>query len=179
MLKYVRHAPMRHNFFINQPEFGNLNQNVMKKVKSVPEGLHTVTPYLIVDGADKFIDFTKNAFGAELTFIHRSPEDDSVTHATIKIGDSVIMIGDTMEGMSAVSGMLYLYVDDADALFNRAVKAKGKVERELRDEFYGDRAGAIKDQWGNTWWIATHVEDVGKEELEKRAKKQSKEAVAH
>jgi PhnB protein len=153
----------------------------MKKVSSVPEGLHTITPYLIVDGADKFIEFVKNAFGGELTFMHRD-EEDRVTHATVKIGDSVIMLGDAMPGMDPVNAMLYLYVEDADKIFNQAVKAKGKVERELRDEFYGDRAGAVKDNWNNTWWIATHVEDVGKEELERRSKEASRkqaEEMAH
>lgn len=151
------------------------------KGKSVPKGLHTVTPYLIVDGADELIEFLKNAFGGELTFIHRG-DDNYVTHATVEIGDSTIMIGDTMKEMKPQTAMLYLYVDDVDAVFRQAVNANATVEREVRNEFYGDRGGAVKDKWGNTWWIATHIEDVGKEELERRgreARKQRTEAMAH
>lgn len=150
----------------------------MKKVKPVPQGFHTVTPYLIVDGADDLIDFIENAFGGELTFMHRG-EGDRVTHATVKIGNSTIMISDTMEGMKERTAMLYLYVDDVDSLYNQARKAKAEVIRELKDEFYGDRTACFKDRWDNTWWISTHVEDVGKEELEKRAKEARKEEMAH
>jgi PhnB protein len=155
----------------------------MKKVSSVPKGFNTITPYLIVDGVDKFIEFVKTAFGGEATFVHRDEQNENrVMHATVKIGDSIIMLGDTMPGMETQNAMLYLYVDDTDKLFNQAVKAKAKVVRELKDEFYGDRAGAVKDSWGNTWWIATHVEDVGKDELERRSKefaKQQSEEMAH
>lgn len=153
----------------------------MKKVSSVPKGFHTVTPFLIVDGADEQIEFIKNAFGGELTFMQRD-EKDLVMHATVRIGNSTIMISDTMDGMTPMNAMLFLYVNDVDNIFQKAVDAKGKVERELKDEFYGDRTGAIKDQWGNTWWIAMHIEDVSKEELERRAKdasKKMKEEMAH
>lgn len=150
----------------------------MKKAKGksnyVPEGFHTVTSYLVVDGAEKFIDFTKEAFGAKLIFISKT-DDGKVMHATIQIGDSMLMVSDSMEGMPALSTMQFLYVEDADSVFEKALSANGKSIRALRDEFYGDRAGAIKDAWNNTWWIATHLEDVSDEELKRRAKQAEKE----
>jgi PhnB protein len=153
----------------------------MKKVSSTPKGFQTLTPYLIVDEADEFIEFLKNAFGGELTFEHRD-DNNYIVHATVKIGSSIVMIGDAMKEMKPTNAMLYLYTEDADAMFKRATNARATVERELRDEFYGDRTGAVKDRWGNIWWIATHVEDVAKDELEKRgrtARKQQAEEMAH
>lgn len=149
----------------------------MKKVSSVPKGLHTVTPYLIVDGADEQIEFIKNAFGGELTFMHRD-DQDRVTHATVQIGDSTIMISDTMDDMKPVNAMLYIYTDDVDAMFRKAVNARARAEREPKNEFYGDRTAALKDRWGNSWWIATHVEDVSEDELKRRARQRNEE-VAH
>ncbi|HWA33011.1 MAG TPA: VOC family protein [Cyclobacteriaceae bacterium] len=145
-----------------------------KKANYVPEGFHTVTPYLLVDGAEKFIEFAKEAFDAKLIFISKT-DDGKVMHATIQIGDSMVMLSDSMDGMPALSTMQFLYVEDADAVFEKALAAKGKSIRELRDEFYGDRAGAIKDPWNNTWWIATHQEDVSDAELKRRAKQAEKE----
>jgi PhnB protein len=144
------------------------------KVRAVPEGFHTVTPYLIVDGAAALIEFIKNAFDGKVTFITME-EDKRIMHATVQIGNSIIMISDTMEGMQAQTCMLYLYLDNVDAVFKKAVAAKGTVMHQPTDEFYGDRAGAVKDAWGNVWWIATHVEDVDETELERRAKKVRKE----
>jgi len=145
-----------------------------KSVRAVPEGFHTVTPYLIVDGAASLIEFIKNAFDGKVTFITLE-ENKRVMHATVQIGNSIIMISDTMEGMSAQTAMLYLYLDNVDAVYKKAITAKGTAVQPPKDEFYGDRAGAVKDQWGNVWWIATHVEDVDEAELDKRAKKASKE----
>lgn len=150
-----------------------------KSVQAVPEGFHTVTPYLVVEDARKFIDFVKRAFNGKETFVHER-EDGKIMHATVKIGDSTIMLGDTMEGMEQpVNGMLYLYVDDVDKLYKQAITAKATPDREPKTEFYGDRAGCVKDAWGNTWWISTHVEDVEPDELERRSKEMQRERKEH
>ncbi len=135
-------------------------------VKPIPEGYHTVTPYLIVKGAARLIDFMKQAFRAEETF--RMDHDGMVMHATAKIGDSIVMISDAMGEQGPMPTMLFLYVDDIDAVHRRAVQAGAASVQEPANQFWGDRAGAVKDAFGNIWWIATHVEDVSKEELERR-----------
>jgi len=147
------------------------NENGKKKnssVKSVPEGFNTVTSYLIVDDASALLEFIKNSFGGQLTYIMKDDESGKVTHATIKIGNSMIMVSDAMEGMNAMKSMLFLYVDDTDKTYQKAVDAKGTSRREPRDEFWGDRAACVEDKWGNIWWIATHIEDVSNEELKQR-----------
>jgi uncharacterized glyoxalase superfamily protein PhnB len=152
-----------------------------KAARSIPKGFQTVTPYLIVPDADRLIDFIKNAFGGEQTFINRD-ENNQISHATVKIGNSTIMVSDTMQEMEPETAMLFLYVEDADAWYNKAIEAGAKSIQEPKDEFYGDRVAAVKDEWDNKWWIATHVEDVSAEELEKRAKTERKkraEEVAH
>ena len=143
-------------------------------VQAIPEGFHSVTPYLIVDGASRLIEFLENAFDAKLTDKTMTP-DDRVMHATVRIGDSLIMLSDTMEGMQTQLGMLFLYVDDVDDTFKNAIDAGGNQLREVRDEFYGDRAGSVKDEWGNTWWVATHIEDVSPAELKTRAQEAAQE----
>lgn len=144
-------------------------------VRAVPEGFHTVTPYLVVENAQGLIEFIEKAFDGNVTFVTKR-DDGKITHATVTIGDSTVMVADMMEDMDKTqTAMLYLYVDDADAMFKKAVQAKGKAVQEPRTEFYGDRAGAVSDQWGNVWWIGTHVEDVEPEELERRAKREMKE----
>lgn len=145
-----------------------------KSVRAVPEGYHTVTPYLVVENAQGLIDFIKNAFGGKETSVMKG-EDGKIMHATLSIGDSIVMISDTMEGMQIQTSMLYLYLEDADAVFKKAVQASATSIHEPTTEFYGDRAGAVKDQWGNVWWIATHVEDVDQQEMERRAEKVMKE----
>src|SRR5688572_10063348 len=113
-------------------------------VKPIPEGFHTVTPYLLVSGVAGLIDFLKQAFNAEE--IHRSASPDgTVMHAQIKIGDSMVMMGEAGGEWKPMPIMLYLYVDDVDAWYHRALKAGGTSERELTDEFYGDRVGAVRD----------------------------------
>jgi len=137
--------------------------------KAIPEGYHTVTPHLVVRGAAKQIDFLKRAFGAEEK--GRSPgPNGELMHAVVKIGDSMIMMADAMGGMEPMPMVLFLYVEDADALYNRALRAGATVVPmgELKDQFWGDRAGAVRDPFGNVWWIGTHVEDVSAEELERR-----------
>lgn len=147
------------------------------KVKSVPEGYHTLTPYLTVRNAAAALDFYKRAFGADEVFRVTSP-DGKVGHAEIRVGNSPIMLSDEFPEMGAQSPetiggspvMLHLYVEDVDALVDRAVKAGGTLERPVADQFYGDRGGMITDPFGHKWWIATHVEDVPPDELERRSK---------
>lgn len=145
-----------------------------KSVRPIPEGYHSVTPYLVVDDAPGLLEFIKNAFGGNITF-RMDDDKGKIMHSTVSIGDSTLMIGDTMEGMEKQTSMLYLYAEDVDAVFQKALKAQATNVREPKTEFYGDRSGAVKDKWGNTWWIATHVEDVDQEELERRTEKMKKE----
>jgi PhnB protein len=147
------------------------------KVKPIPEGYHTATPYLYIKGAASAIDFYKKAFGATELFRMAGP-DDKVGHAEIKIGDSPIMMADENADMGALSPQtiggtpmsIMLYVEDVDAVFNQAVAAGAEQLRPVADQFYGDRTGGLKDPFGFQWWIATHVEDVSPEEMDKRAK---------
>ena len=146
------------------------------KVKPVPEGYHTATPYLIIKGAAAALEFYKKAFGA--TELLRMPKPDGrVGHAEIRIGDSIIMLADEFPEIGARSPESYggspvtlmLYVEDVDAVFNRAVAAGAKVDRPVANQFYGDRTGGIIDPFGHKWYLATHVEDVSPEELLRRA----------
>ncbi len=142
-------------------------------VKAIPDGYHTATPYLIVDGAAQAIDFYTNAFGAKELFRMHTP-DGHIGHAQIRIGDSVIMLADEAPGYrsprslgGAAVGMM-LYVEDVDDCFTRAVAAGAKEQRPLMNQFYGDRSGTIEDPFGHVWTIATHVEDVAPEEMRRR-----------
>jgi PhnB protein len=158
-----------------------MEKNRNKSVPPVPEGFETVTPYLVVPNAANLIEFIENAFGGSVSFISKM-DDNKIMHATVSIGTSTIMISDTMEGMEPQTAMLYLYLEDADKVFKKAIDAKATSIREMQTEFYGDRAGAVKDEWGNTWWIATHVEDVDPEELDRRMKdvlRQQKDREVH
>ena len=145
-------------------------------VKPIPEGYHTATPYLIVSGAAKAIDFYKKAFGAVEKFRMAQP-DGRVGHAEIQIGDSIIMMADEFPEMGARSAQslggspvgILLYVDDVDQVFNQALAAGGKATRPLEDKFYGDRIGEVTDPFGHRWYVATHKEDVSPEEIRKRA----------
>jgi PhnB protein len=139
------------------------------QVKPIPDGYHTVTPYLVVDGADKVIRFMKEAFGAQPIFEPMMRPDGKVMHAEFKIGDSVVMISDASERAQATSVMLYLYVPNVDAVYQKALKAGGKSLMEPSNQFYGDRSGGVTDPAGNHWHIGTHVEDVSPGELKKRA----------
>jgi uncharacterized glyoxalase superfamily protein PhnB len=141
-------------------------------VKPVPAGFHTVTPYLVVAGAAKLLDFLRSAFDAEELERHARP-DGVVMHAQVRIGDSRIMIGDptgaTETWQKPLAAALYLYVPDCDKLFKSAIRAGATSLQEPADMFYGDRHGGVIDPWGNQWWIATHKEDVSPEELARRA----------
>lgn len=145
-------------------------EKTTKKVRAVPEGFHTVTPYLVVENATRYMEFIEKTFNGKITFVMKQPDDQKVMHATVQIGDSVVMLCDAMEGAPAQPVVLYLYVENADELFKKATQAKATVVHEMEDQFYGDRVGAVKDEWGNVWWIGTHVEDVEQKELEKRSK---------
>ena len=144
-------------------------------VKPVPEGYHTVTPYLIVKGASRAIQFYKQAFGA--TEIMRFPgPNDTIAHAEIKIGDSVVMLADepssgeyrTPQALGGSPVGLMIYVPDVDGVFKNAVSLGAKETRPVQDQFYGDRSGNLTDPYGHVWTIATHVEDVSKEEMQRR-----------
>ncbi|HYV29987.1 MAG TPA: VOC family protein [Candidatus Binatia bacterium] len=146
------------------------------KANYLPEGYHTATPYLIVNGAARAIEFYKQAFGA--TEVLRIPgPNGKVGHADIQIGDSHLMLADEFpecdaRSPQAVGGTpvsLLLYFEDADAVTARAVSAGAKVLRPVQDQFYGDRAGTIADPFGHKWTVATHKEDLSPEEIQKRA----------
>jgi uncharacterized glyoxalase superfamily protein PhnB len=137
-------------------------------VDSVPEGFHTATPFLIVNDANGLVEFMKKGLDAEEVYCLRM-DDGSIMHAQMKIGNSMVLVGGA-SGMPEMLGAIYLYLEDADAAYEKAVGAGGKSIIAPRDEFYGDRMGGIKDPFGNTWWFATHIEDVPEDELRKRAK---------
>lgn len=159
---------------ISKPKSSTMEKTKSKSVPAVPEGFNTVTPYLVVENAAELIEFIKNAFDGKVTFISkRDPE--KIMHATVSIGTSTVMVSDAMEGMQPQTAMLYLYLEDVDKVFKKAIDAKATTVREPKTEFYGDRAGAVKDEWGNVWWIATHVEDVEPAELDRRSKEAMKE----
>jgi len=138
-----------------------------KRARPIPEGYHTVTPYLIVDDPDSMIDFLERGLGAKLLDRHDGP-DGRMMHAALQLGDSKVMMGQAAGEWPAMPAMIHLYVDDADALFRQAVAAGAEVLREPEDQFYGDRSGGVKDPCGNQWWISTHVEDVSAEEMKRR-----------
>jgi PhnB protein len=140
-----------------------------KSINPVPDGFHTVTPFLIVDQASRLITFIEQAFNGKTTSIMKT-EDGQIMHATVRIGDSEIMVADSMGRNSSGIAKLYLYLDDVDSFYEQALSAKGTSLREPVDEFYGDRSAGVKDPWGNEWWIATHIEDVDPKEMKKRQK---------
>ena len=137
--------------------------------KPIPDGFHTVTPYLTVRGAAEVINFLKQAFKAETPEEPLKQPDGKIMHAAVKIGDSIVMIADENEMMKAQPSWLYVYVPNVDSVFQQAIKAGGKAIMEPTDMFYGDRCGGVKDPSGNSWMIATHKEDVAPQELAKRA----------
>jgi PhnB protein len=150
-------------------------------VKPIPDGYHSVTPYLTVQGAAKVIEFLKQAFGAEIASEPFKRPDGTIMHAEVKIADSRVMISEESEMAKATPSTLYLYVPNVDSVYQQAVKAGGKKIMEPTDMFYGDRSGGVKDPSGNSWMIATHKEDVAPQEMAKRAEtffKQQKQKAA-
>jgi PhnB protein len=150
------------------------------KAKPIPDGCHTITPYLAVQDAAKAIDFYKRAFGAKEVMRMDGPSG-KIGHAELQIGDSRIMLADEMPGMcrspKSLGGTpvsIFLYVENVDSVFNQAVSAGAKVTSPLADMFWGDRYGKLDDPFGHSWSLATHTEDVAPQEMAKR----SKEAMA-
>lgn len=151
----------------------------MSPVKPIPEGYHSVTPYLCVKGAAAAIDFYKKAFGAKELLRMPAP-GEKIGHAEIQIGDSHVMLADEFPEMGFLSPqsvggspvMMHLYVEDVDITANKAVAAGAKVTRPVADQFYGDRGGQVEDPFGHKWYVSTHKEDVSPEEIEARRVKQ-------
>jgi len=148
----------------------------MASAKPIPDGYHAVTPYLIVKGAARAIEFYEVAFGARELF--RMPQPDGrVGHAELQIGDSRLMLADEHPEIGARSPQsiggspvtIHLYVPDVDATVARAVAAGARLDRPVADQFYGDRNGGLTDPFGHVWFVATHKEDVAPDELERRA----------
>jgi PhnB protein len=142
--------------------------------KPIPEGYHSVTPYLVVDGAESAIDFYRRAFGA--TELMRLPMGRKLGHAEIRIGDSIVMLADEFPDMGILgprsrggpTSSLMIYVEDVDAVYARAVAEGATEERPPEDQFWGDRMGTLLDPFGHRWSIATHKEDLSEEETRRR-----------
>jgi len=161
------------------------------QVKPIPQGFHSVTPYLTLNDTARALDFYKRAFGAQEVMRMAGP-GGKIGHAEIRIGDSVVMLGDEMPGtgtqapqsLHGTTGSVMLYVENADSVFNQAVSAGAQVEMPVADMFWGDRYGRLKDPFGHSWGVATHKEDVApaemtkrmQEETAKRAQQQTKSA---
>jgi PhnB protein len=151
-------------------------------VNPIPEGYHSVTPYLVIDGAEEAIRFYTQALGA--TEVLRLPMGGKIGHAEIKIGDSHVMLSDEWPDMDirgpksrgGATSSLMVYVPDVDAAFARAVAAGATIERPVEDQFYGDRNGSIVDPFGHRWTISTHVEDVPEDEIQRRMEAYSQQA---
>jgi PhnB protein len=142
-------------------------------VQPIPEGYHTVTPYLVADGPSRLLDFLEAAFDAKI--LYRSlRENGEIGHAEIQIGDSRLMLSGTQPQFPALPCAIYLYVEDCDAMYAKAVAAGAKSIMEPANMFYGDRHGGVIDPSGNQWWIATHIEDVSHEETARRDAERSK-----
>ena len=146
-------------------------------VKPIPDGYHSVTPYLVVHDATAALEFYKSVFGATELMRMEGPEG-RIAHAEIKIGNSPIMVSDEWPDMGyrspqALGGSpvgIMIYCEDAGATFAKAVAAGATVKKPLEDQFYGDRSGSVTDPWGHQWTISTHIEDVSPEEMDRRAK---------
>ncbi|MDX6613498.1 MAG: PhnB protein [Blastocatellia bacterium] len=147
----------------------------MTTTKPIPDGYHSVTPYLVIKGAAAAIEFYKTAFGA--TELFRMAHEDKIGHAEIKIGDSPIMLADEHPELGYVSPKtlggtpvsLMIYVDDVDTIFNQAIAGGAMQMKAVQDQFYGDRSGTLTDPFGHVWTVATHMEDLSPEEMEQRA----------
>ena len=148
-----------------------------KRVEAIPDGYHTVTPYLMVRGADRAIEFYKRAFGAEALMRRPGTDGKSIMHAEIKIGDSRIFLSDEFpemgcrspQSLGGTASSLHLYVEDVNAAFKRAVSAGAQVKMPVADMFWGDRFGRLIDPFGHEWGMATHKEDLTPAEIGKRA----------
>jgi uncharacterized glyoxalase superfamily protein PhnB len=147
-----------------------------KKAKAIPPGYHTVTPSIVVAGADRALDFYKKAFGAEEIMRFPGP-DGTIMHAEMRIGDSVVMLGDEMpeqggrspKSIGGTPVSFFVYRENVDAAWQQAVDAGAKTIMPLADQFWGDRTGCLEDPFGHRWWLAQHVQDLTAEELQKNA----------
>jgi PhnB protein len=137
-------------------------------VNPIPHGYHSITPYLVVDGAQKLIAFLKVAFDAH-EINRTSRPDGTIMNAELRIGDSMLMLGDARGVFKSMPTTLYLYVPDTDSVYRRAITAGAISLMEPADQFYGDRNAGVQDPCGNLWWIATHIEDISPDELHRRA----------
>lgn len=145
------------------------------KTKAVPEGFHTLTPYLVVRDAPKAVEFYKKAFGAEVRSIHYTP-DGKIMNADLKIGDSVLLMAEEFPTMKSLSPQslggssvsIHIYAEDVDARFNQAVAAGATVVMPVMDMYWGDRFGQLADPFGHRWSVATHIEDLSDDEIQKR-----------
>jgi uncharacterized glyoxalase superfamily protein PhnB len=149
----------------------------ISEVKTVPEGYHSVNPFLIVEGAPKLIQFLKQTFEAKVEESVNGP-DGRIAHAELTVGDSIIMMSDATPKYGATASHLYVYLENVDLTFKRALEAGAMSVQEPADQFYGDRMAGVKDSTGNFWWLAQHVEDVPPEELERRIKARSQPMTA-
>jgi len=146
-------------------------------IKPIPDGYHTVTPSFTFKDSKKAIEFYKKAFGATVLDLFPSPTGTGIMHATLKIGDSIVMMGDesSMGGCKSAESLggspiaLYIYTPDADKLFKQAVAAGGTEAMPVADMFWGDRAGSFRDPFGYSWMIATHKQDLTNEQVRKGA----------
>jgi len=144
------------------------------KVQAVPTGFHTLTPHLTVRDADKALEFYKNALGAEVLGVARMP-DGKVMHASLRIGDSMLMLNEEMPEYGGLSPLslggsgvtIHIYTDNVDQAFNRAVSAGAQVKMPVMDQFWGDRYGMVADPFGHKWSLATHVQDLSPEEMQR------------
>ena len=156
------------------------------QIKPVPDGFHTLTPHLVVKGASQAIEFYKRAFGAEEIKRLPGPDGKSLIHAELKIGNSRLLLVDEFpemdcRGPKSVGGSpvsIHMFVDDADAAFDKALAAGAEVRMPLADQFWGDRYGVLTDPFGHIWSIATHKEDLTPQEIGKRAQTAFSESVA-
>jgi PhnB protein len=154
------------------------SKETIMATKSIPDGYHSITPYLIIKGAADGIEFYKRVFGATELMRMAGP-DGRIGHAEIKIGDSAVMLADehpemgyrSPQSLGGTAVSMMLYVDRVDEVFKRAIETGAKELRPVEDQFYGDRSGTLNDPFGHTWTIATHMEDIPPEEMRKRAEK--------
>ena len=137
------------------------------KVNPIPEGYHTITPYLVVKNVDEIMSFLKKAFGAVGTVCHS--DDQGAAHCEMKVGNSMVMIGRAKDESQITKSMLYLYVENTDEWYKKAVSAGAVSILEPMDQFYGDRNAGVEDPNGNQWWLATRIEELTPEELKKRS----------
>lgn len=146
----------------------------MANVKPIPEGYHSITPYLCINGAAQALEYYKKAFGA--TELFRMEHDGKIGHAEMKIGDSPFMLADEFPEMGFLSPQtlggspvgIMIYVEDVDTIYKQALDAGGVEKKPVQDQFYGDRSGTLEDPFGHVWTVATHKEDVAPEEIDKR-----------